>query len=745
MALLKRFALLALALALAPALLGPSARAQQAAPARFAFADTTLLRDTLDLRFDELFPLADSLGLAPDTLRALAIRYRLPLRRLVHLSDSLRMPVDSVGVVMRRERFSAVAMTAERVNAFAYNSGYVVGQQSNTWSNEIDYSYALGSLVIHNTTSVSSTRIRELGATSIYKDRASNTELGWKLSRDYSVGARVILQGSRTFIPRGSVDNQAQNSSQYDFTVRTRQRLTPQLKSSVDLFGGPYDEPGDRIKRGFGSQLSSRLSYTRGRWLTQDLGVQLNGRLGRARVPERPWLDSREFSRDLRGDLALFNASPLKLKVGFRLQRSTIDRPDTLQTVPGETLGVVDFSERQARSGQNLDLGLRYDFRSDRNLNLTYGRNTTNGFVSSHRAGRSLQEPSSAEDRRIGLSGRYTFRGWSLDARISRGLPTKDQPRSVYLQSGSFLYFRERDRNEDRATDATLSKNLTSRITLKASGGVTLSSNTKVVNGTSYRTYDDYRQFMRIENLISLRERGSTTLRLQVSRSQNINLLTVSSPYVTSSASNRETRSYRAEWNWTYRLVEGLTANQQNQLSANYGYNYFDPDRNDASLEYLTATGLNAVITPRLNVTLTHRSRIQPRGGYTREPDGQSYFSPSNEDREYGLTAIITYQPSPALAMTLQPNYRANAQDGTDEGVAVPLRRQRSLDFTGGATLNLRVGSLGRLTGSISRAYHSESSTSFSSAGPLVSRPKDSAFWRGGLQFSWQRQVGGSE
>ena len=84
-------------------------RAQQAAPARFAFADTTLLRDTLGLHFTGIFPAADSLQLAPDTLRALMIRYRYTLPRLIHLSDSLRVPVDSVGVVLERERFNPLA------------------------------------------------------------------------------------------------------------------------------------------------------------------------------------------------------------------------------------------------------------------------------------------------------------------------------------------------------------------------------------------------------------------------------------------------------------------------------------------------------------------------------------------------------------------------------------------------------------------------------------------------------------
>ena len=74
-------------------------RASEAQGSRFAFADTTLLRDTLDLRFDRLFPLADSLRILPDTLRALSVRYQLSLEHLVSLADSMRVPVDSVGVL----------------------------------------------------------------------------------------------------------------------------------------------------------------------------------------------------------------------------------------------------------------------------------------------------------------------------------------------------------------------------------------------------------------------------------------------------------------------------------------------------------------------------------------------------------------------------------------------------------------------------------------------------------------------
>ena len=63
----------------------PSGRAQAPVSARFAFADTTLLRDTLGLKFDRLFETADSLRMLPDSLRAQMIRYLLPMFRLIML------------------------------------------------------------------------------------------------------------------------------------------------------------------------------------------------------------------------------------------------------------------------------------------------------------------------------------------------------------------------------------------------------------------------------------------------------------------------------------------------------------------------------------------------------------------------------------------------------------------------------------------------------------------------------------
>src|SRR2546425_1662004 len=155
----------------------PSARAQTPS-ARFAFADTTLLRDTLDISFARLFPLADSLRVTPDSLRAFAIRYKMSLERLTFLADSLGMPVDSVGPVVEREQFNPLARRIERVTSFTYTTTYSVSRQNSSWGNNVNYDLVRGPAVLHNVTTVSIDRTPEVGRTTFHRSKTATTEAG---------------------------------------------------------------------------------------------------------------------------------------------------------------------------------------------------------------------------------------------------------------------------------------------------------------------------------------------------------------------------------------------------------------------------------------------------------------------------------------------------------------------------------------------------------------------------------------
>ena len=85
-----------------------------------------MLRDTLNLRFNRLFELADSLRVPPDSLPALSIRWLIPIHRLVAMADSMRVPVDSVGPVYERERYNPLAAQIASETAFTYGSTYSI-------------------------------------------------------------------------------------------------------------------------------------------------------------------------------------------------------------------------------------------------------------------------------------------------------------------------------------------------------------------------------------------------------------------------------------------------------------------------------------------------------------------------------------------------------------------------------------------------------------------------------------------
>jgi hypothetical protein len=151
-------------------------------------------------------------------------------------------------------------------------------------------------------------------------------------------------------------------------------------------------------------------------------------------------------------------------------------------------------------------------------------------------------------------------------------------------------------------------------------------------------------------------------------------------------------------------------------------------------------TTLNAVISPRFNVDVTHNTRRQPAGTYTPSlADGLYYLSRSDESENRTLSARISYAPNPAFSLVLQPDYQASQRDGSQGGALVPQRSSRGLNFSGGASVNLPFAKKGRLTGDILRTYRADRSITYTGDGSAVPQPRaQSDFWNGSLQLSWE-------
>lgn len=699
------FVLAAAALAAAAT---PGVRAQAPPSPRFAFADTTLLRDTLGLRFDRLFETADSLGLLPDSLRAHIIRYRLSMQRLVFMADSMDVPVDSVGYVIARERFNPFlrATSGPPQTQFKYTSDYQIGRNQTTWTNGADYTHTRGKLLIRNGTSISMERVTQTNGLGLRQNRESFTEASWRMSPNLSLGSRAFITGYDNLNP-GSTANEGETRQEYQLSTRTRQQYTSELTSELNLFTGYLDLKNfGTIKRGLSGDMNGRTKFVRGTWLSHELNGGVNGNLARTRRPvSTVSLGTRDLSGTVRGVLQLYQQSLVGLTANYSARRTQVETPTDADTVA-----------RLVTSGANADATVRVRQSNDRFLNLT-GKASRN---------RTLQ--GTRTEREGGAQGRWAQGPWALDAQISNKIANLLFPRQV----GRYGYD---ERQDARTARAELTREFGRKLRAKLTTDISLSqfrSQATADSAVPPTPRDSYRQSYRAEASYSQSERFTSGIALDVGLSRAINLP------ATSTSNNNDTRTYRAEWRWNYRLFRGLTANQSNTVQANYQFYPFAPDRNTLSLDYYTITQLNAVLTPRLSIEVNHNARQQPSGDWRVLDDGSGVLLPADENLNYTLRSRVTYSPSPALSFSLTPEYVASDRNGTVNGLETPTRRSRRLNMGGSANLNVTIGRRGQLSGNVGRTFYTERATTFRNGVPLATPLSEQDYWNGFLQFSWE-------
>jgi hypothetical protein len=755
---MSRFA--RLLILLVPLALGLASRAlpgrAQTAPvsSRFAFSDTTLLRDTLDLSFGQLFPLADSLRMTPDSLRALSIRYLMPIERLVFLSDSLRMPVDSVGSVMRRAEFNPLASRVQQLSAFAYGSSYNVSRQTNTWTNRADYNFVHGPLFLHNATNISIRRTSVGSRENLYQVRSADTEAGWRFSPNFSAGGRIGIQGTQ------NVEATTRNTSrsQYQVSVHTRQQPSPSLSSEIDFFGGPFDEPS-ASKRGMSGELDAHSAFMHRDWLTHDITGRVNSRFGHATFVDGSKTGTQDVTGEVTGALAMFDARKAGLRVNYGARYDRFSRPLTIDADLDSTTPPVNLVRLDPNSSANLDGTFRYRPNNDLYLNVTQSYGRSRSLLSITRNGIEVLEPSPAHSLSLSSDGRYTFRGWALDGRFTNGYPVSEGPKSSLVSvvhqgvTDTIVQipvdYRERASSHNRSLDLALNKALGRRLALKLTHHIELTSYRYRIADTSYvQRYDldsarveptepseYFRKSYRAEGSYTQSANLSTGLSFEINDVQNINLLG------TSSESNTDVRTYRSEWRWSFRLLRGLTASQRNVLNASYQRFPFRGSQNALGLTYETSTTLNAVLTPRFLIDITHRVQTQPSGQYLLAVDGHEYLVTTSENRNYTLLAHVAYSPLRTLTLSLDPYYNDITIKKSNNGPLLMSSGDRSLSYEGGASLNFPVGQSGKLTGSIVRSYRAFEHINYTNGLPQPpSRSSDPPTWVGTLQFSWDLQ-----
>jgi hypothetical protein len=700
----RRLILLLIPLSLSVLMQALPGRAQQAPSVRYAFADTTLLRDTLNLSFGGLFPLADSLELRPDTLRALMIRYRYTMPRLLHLSDSLGMTVDSVGVFMERQKLNPLAGGGSHrtANSFTYTSGYDIQRTTSTWTNGSQYRVFRGPLYMTNSTNIEMQRIKSGGLTSLRQNREATTEGGLTVSKGLSFGARSYQLRFFSADP-GATVAQDETKSEYGFTARgltTGKRVNTELNLRTGYLD---DKSALSIKRGLSGSADGRVRYANPGVLTHDLSGSFSGNLSRTRPPNYPIeLNTHDMSSNVRGNLVLLPNSPVRLNVNYGLRNTRVEAlADT-------------FVNRILNRNNSADATLRMRADADRYLDLNAS------------AGRTVSVSGTNNSAGGHATVRWLLMGWAVDANY-----TDSRSTAIYKRQRGGGGYDEHGTN--RSADTQMLRNFGGRIIGKLLANVALDRYRYVIHSDSatQTPRDSYRQSYRTEIVYNPSQRLSSGVALQVSLNRTVNIL------ATTTSSNLDTRSYRTEWRWSYRVSHSLTVTQNNQIQADYQQYPFSPSRNTLALSYNNTTALAAALPGGLSIDVQHNASQAPRGSYTVQTDGGNALQLSDDTENYLLSSSVRYSPFAGISLHIDPRYLATDRSGTTNGVQARQRSDKRLDFSGGVDVNWHVGQKGMLTGRIGRTLSAQRTTSYAGGVPTISPRAETDFWNGNLQLTW--------
>ena len=725
----KRLTLLLLPLSLSLLTHALPGRAQQGTSARFAFSDTTLLRDTLGLHFDRLFPAADSLQMTPDTLRALMIRYRLvvpsmSILRMVQLADSLKMPVDSVGPVFTRERYNPLANLGghRSVTDFTYTSGYDIQRTTTTWTNGSQYRLVRGPTYLNNITNIELQRFTSAGLITQRQNREATTEAGVTPNRSMSFGGRSYQLRFFSIDP-GSPTTQDETKNEYSLTARA-QKSNKLLLTEANLRSGWLDDRSTAsIKRGFSGSADGKVRIQRGNTFSHDLSGTVSGNLSRTRTPNQLTdISTNDFSTNVRGNLAVLPNAPVGLNVNYAFRHTRVETPvaamrfDTLQIAPLliDTLNLALINSIVNR-GKSGDATLRMRLDNDRYLTLTGNVNLSDSPTGTRHDG----------------GGKATVR-WLLAGAAFDGNYSDTRGTSIYIRQRGGGGYLERD--VSRAADGQLLRTLGKRFVTKVIASIGLDQYRYIAqadSATPPSPRDAYRQLYRAEVSYNASEKMTSGVVVQVGLTRDVNIL------ASTTGSNNDVRSYRGEWRWNYRLFRSLTVTQNNQLTADYQQYPFVSSRNTLSLNHNTITSLAAQLPGSFFIDVQHNTSRLPRGSYLREADGLNYLQLSDDSRNYTLNTSVRYQPSQALGIHLEPHYTSTERSGTVNGVQTKQRADKRLDFSGGVDLNWKVGRTGQLTGRLSRSYSDPRTITYLSGASTLTPRAETDFWVGNLQLSW--------
>ena len=696
---------------------------------RYATWDTTLVRDTLGLTFERLFPLSDSLRVKPEDLKFLSTRWRWSLGRLVKMADSMDVPIDSVGPIIDRERFNPLANVSTRTS-MSYVSRYSPSASGDDWQNTLDHTLVHGAIVSNSHVDIDLHQNGRGGSNGRTEARTATSTINWKFSPRYSLGTSLSSIRNDNVSPSG-LYGRADRNNALGLVANSRppswRGFTPNLSGTFDL--NNVDQIGFQ-KRGWRVSSQGQLQYS-SPWVSHNLQLRGSSSDFSASPTDPDPLDeifypnarTRESDAHLGGTLTALRGKPVEFNLNYQLDNTRIHsltavNDTTRQFVPDTTTTITPHTNsplnRSATSTVNAQVRIQPVSYGSMDLGWKTGSSSTENttLVTSNNSGDNTALTASS---RLDLVGGITVQGNFTSSKDDVRYPKRDFPRGGYAQN---------QHRHDLGGTITVPVAALFTMTVETDIQLTSLRYSRLGNPLSIPVANDNAsQFYRIQiSPPAIKQRLSNTIGLKVSRSQQVNLPAAST------AGNTSERTYSASWSWSYLLLSGLTANQTNSLVADYTSFPFAPTGNNVSLNYTTITTIDANVGPRLNIHTTHTSQFQPKGNYRPlvPADPAEYLSLSDEFQNYALDMNINYSVLPPfLTLNAHPSYAANTRSTSQSGALSPQRKSKSLNFGWGASVNIPVTSKGSLQGSLSRTDNSSRQIEYDASGMHV-RPRSS-------------------
>ena len=306
---------------------------------------------------------------------------------------------------------------------------------------------------MRNVTTIQLDRYQSPGVTTVYQTRSSTTEVGWKLSPDFSMGGRALLNRINSDDP-SVIQQVGEARDEYQVSMHNRRAIMRGFTTQLDAFVGVLDlHNTEQTKRGLSADANGRLRHVTGRWFTHEVSGHLSTDFTRLVILSTGLHNNPpDVIGDMNGNLTLFNQSRIGLRTAYNLQTSNVGQPGTGDTTISRL--------KSSRTG--VDATLRTKIGGDGYVNVTESLSNAHQVTT-------INGPSSRRTAGLLADGQANWYGLGFEGRFQSALARGEV--STGSVNGSYA-----ETNNTRSLEGAVNRRLLARLTTRLSARIGLTS-----------------------------------------------------------------------------------------------------------------------------------------------------------------------------------------------------------------------------------------------------------------------------